>query len=143
MVASLVSCRRLLLVGAALLIVVALVLATGVIPPVKADTFPQALPERAAAAFWVNVVLCLVVAALLALAAVRTEKRSRGSAVALGFLAAFVLLLALALFDAGLAFGAHGPPLHTATVLLFLCATADLIAGVLVAASVLLFPRRA
>jgi phosphatidylglycerophosphate synthase len=104
--------------------------------------FPRAVPERAVVAFWVNVVLCLVVAALLALAAVRTEKRSRGSAVALGFLAAFVLLLAFALFDAGLAFGAHGPALHSATVLLFLCAAADLIAGVIVAVSVLLFPRR-
>jgi hypothetical protein len=33
-IASHVTCRRLLLVGAALLVVVALVLATGVIPPV-------------------------------------------------------------------------------------------------------------
>jgi hypothetical protein len=141
MTVSLESCRRFLLVGAALLVVVALVIATGVIPPVRADTFPLALPGRAAAAFWVNVVLCLVVAALLVLAAVRTEKRSRRSAVALGFLAAFVLLLALALFDAGSAFRAHGPALHGATVLLFLCAAADLLAGILVVASVSLFPR--
>jgi len=34
-----------------------------------------------------------------------------------------------------------GAALHSATVLLFLCAAADLIAGVLVAVSVSLFPR--
>jgi hypothetical protein len=118
------------------------VLTIGVIPPVKADTFRLAVPGRAAAAFWINVALSLVCAALLVLTAAPADKRSRASAVALGFLAAFVLLLAIALFDAGMAFVGHGPALRAATVLLFLCAAADLIAGVLVAASVLLFPRR-
>jgi ABC-type dipeptide/oligopeptide/nickel transport system permease component len=57
---SLKSCRSLLLTSAALVIAAALAIAVGVIPAVKADTFPRATPERAALAFEVVVGLSLL-----------------------------------------------------------------------------------
>jgi len=57
--------RRMLLVCAVLFVIVALVVALGVIPPVQADTSPGAAPERAVPAFWVNIGLQLLAAATL------------------------------------------------------------------------------
>ena len=66
MIASLQFCRRILLTGAGVFVAAALPAAAGVIPPVKADTFPSTAPQRAVAAFWGNVAFNLLAAAALA-----------------------------------------------------------------------------
>ena len=55
MTVSFSLCRRSLLICAALLVVVGLVVAAGVIPPVEADTFALATPQGAVRASWINV----------------------------------------------------------------------------------------
>ncbi len=142
MTANLRFCRRSLLVSAALLVAVTLVVAAGIIPPVKSDTSPAAGPERAVPAFWVNVAITLLVAAILGAIAIRTRGRSRLSTTSLVVAACLVLLLAVALTTAAFAFRAHGPPLHTATILLFFCAAADLMAALLVITAALRYPKR-
>jgi phosphoglycerol transferase MdoB-like AlkP superfamily enzyme len=134
--------RRSLLTCAALLVVVALVVAAGVIPPVKGDTFPLGTPQRAVPAFWINVLVTLLAAAVLAFIAIRAEGRSRPLTIALGLLAFLALLLAVALTDAAFAYRSHGPAMHTASILLFLCAAVDFLAAMLVTATAFLLPER-
>lgn len=50
-----VLARRMLLVCAALFLLVAIVVALRVIPAVQSDLSPEARPERAVPAFWINV----------------------------------------------------------------------------------------
>ena len=67
---SLRSCRRFALTSAALLVVVAVVVAAGVIPSVKVDTYSAATLQRAVPAFWVNVGLNILLAFVVLLAAI-------------------------------------------------------------------------
>jgi hypothetical protein len=139
---SLKFVRCTLLISAALLVVAAIVIGAGVIPPVKADIYPHATPEQAVPAFWVNVVINLLVAAALGGIALRTTGRRRSSTIVLSLMAFLVLLLAFALIDAATDSRSHGPAMCTATILLFLCAAADLLAAVLVVITAFLFPKQ-
>jgi hypothetical protein len=122
--------RRLLLFAAAATFATAAVLAMAVIPPVRADTFPHATPERAVPAFWLNVILNILVAA----AAFDSSRFRSGRAARpriWGGLAGLVaLLLAVALMDAAAALAAHGPAMRGAVVALWLCVCLDLSGGV-------------
>ena len=142
MIVSLKFCRRILLAGAALLVVGALVIAAGVIPPVKADIFPSATPQRAVAAFWGNVAFNLLAATVLVFIALRAAGRSRLSTTVLGLLAALALLFAFALTDAALALQTHGAAMQTVPIRLFLCSAADFLAAALVIAALFLFPKK-
>jgi hypothetical protein len=135
------SSRRLILIGAALLVGIALAVAVGVIPPVKAAPYPLASP-KAVHAFWLNVVLQVLAAAALVFIAGRTTGRRRRLTTGLGFLAFFIILLGLALTDAASAYRGDSPGLNRASIFLFVCAAADLIAAVLVVTSAFLLPRR-
>ncbi len=141
MTTNLGSCRRLILIVAALLVGVSLVEAVGVIPRVAAAPYPLA-SAKAVPAFWVNVVLQVLVAAILVLLAVRATGRTRLLVVVLGFLALFTIGLGLALIDAASAYWGDSPGLHRASILLFVCAAADLVAAVLVVTIAFLLPRR-
>jgi hypothetical protein len=132
---SLRFCRRSLLGGAAVLTVAALVLAFGVIPLVKADLSPMAIPHQAAAAFWVTVAFSLFAAAVLAFVTLRAAGRDRISTGILGVPAFLAFLLTFALFAPAAGFLGHGPAMRTASVLLFICAAADFFAVVLVTAT--------
>jgi hypothetical protein len=140
---SLWSCRRFALASAALLVVVAVVVAASVIPSVRVDTYPAATPQRAVAAFWVNVGLNILAATVLALVGIRAGGRRRFTTAVLGLMAFVVLVLAIALTDAASAFGAHGPAMRAATNLLFFCAAIDALAAVLIIATAIRFPKNA
>ena len=139
---SLKFCRRILLTSAGLFVAVALVVAAGVIPPVKADIFPSATPQRAVAAFWGNIAFDLLAATALVFIAIRATGRSRLSTTVLGFLAPLALLLAFALTEAAFAFQTQGPAMQTVPILLFLCSAADLLTAALVTTAVFLFPKK-
>jgi len=140
---TLASCRRYLLICAALLVAAALVVAVGVIPPVRADTFPAALPDNAAKGFWASVVINLVVATALVFTARRTSGRSPFATTVLRILAFVAFLMSFALADAANAFRSHGPALHTATILLACCAAADFLTAVLIFTTTLVLPNQA
>ena len=137
------SCRRLALTSAALLVVVALVVAAGVIPLVKADTHPGAMPQKAVPAFWFNVGLNVLGAAVLGLLAIRTTGRSPRTTIVLGLWAFVALLLAIALIDAASAYGGHGPAMRTATILLFFCSAVEILAAVLIIVTAIALPKHA
>ena len=104
---------------------VALVVTAGVVPPVKADTFWGAAPERAVPVLWWGVALSVLTAMLLVFIAIRATDRTRLSHAALG-------TLAFLLIPPAFAYQSHGPAMQTASILLFLCAASELFAAVLV-----------
>jgi hypothetical protein len=120
---------RILLLGAAFLLASAAIVAFGVIPPVRSDTFPLATPDRAVPAFWGNVLLS-VLAAATALASSRAgSTRATLRRVLPGVAGLVALLLGLLLIDAATAFSGHGPEMHGAVVALWVCVCLDLAGG--------------
>jgi hypothetical protein len=135
MMSNLASCHRALRVSALLLGAVALLLIAGVIPPVQGDTSPLSAPERASAGLWVVVGLNLVAVGAVLVLGGRAIERGGLLLNVLWVPALLALLCALAFVDAGAAFAGHGPPLRSATILLFTCSVLDLVAAGLIAAS--------
>ena len=133
-------CRRALLAGAALMLVVAVILAAAVIPLVAADAFPGASPKTAVASFWVEVVFNLLAGTTLLLIGVRRSVSGRLVHVGLGVLAILVLAFALWLLDGALAFAGHGPTMLRTDMLIFVCAAADLGTSALVGVAALASP---
>jgi hypothetical protein len=140
---ALVSWRRWLWVGTGVFVVVALLLALGVIPAVKADTFPGAAPQRAALAFWWAVGLSLLAAAMLGLVPFWTRGRIRFERLGMGFAALLAFILGLATAGAGAAFRSHGPSMRGAVIVLFVCVVLYVVDGLLVVATAWLLPKHA
>lgn len=129
------SCR-LIIIGAALLAASAVVLVLGVIPPVRSDTFRQAAPGSAAAAFLVQAALGVLAAIALAIVATRAAASPRSSIAILHVIGALMFLLGIALAGPALTFWIHGPALHGAVLCMFLSAAAEFAAtGLVVAAA--------
>lgn len=122
--------QRLLMLAAVLLVVSAAIVALGVIPLVRADTFPGAAPERAVPAFWGNVALVLLVAAAAITASRLRWSRATLRRVLVGVSGLVALLLGLLLIDAASAFSGHGPAMHRAVVALWVCVCLDVAAGI-------------
>jgi len=121
---------RLLLFAAMATLATAAVLAMSVIPPVRADAFPGAAPERAVPAFWVNAILNVLVAARALSASRLGDGAPTRRRVWTGVAGVIALLLGLALIDAAVAFRAHGPAMQGAVVALWVCVCLDLAGGV-------------
>lgn len=143
MVVSPVRSRWMLATSAVLVTAVALVVAIGVIPPVRVTTAPDINVEDAVRAFWVGLGLHLLAALVLLLIAALSKGRNKTSAALLVVTGVATLLLGFLLSDAARAFGAVGPSMRTVTTLLFLCVAADGSAGALTLATAFLRPARA
>jgi hypothetical protein len=136
-----VSWRRMLRFGALLSFGVAAVVAAGVIPRVKADTFPFATPDTAVPAFWGVVMADVLVGAALLSTALMTRRGRRVRPVlivAAGFVGR---LLGLGMLDAALAFTGHGPAMRGPMIALFVCVGAELAVGATVVAAMILRRR--
>ncbi len=140
---SLPAYRRLLFVYAAVIVVVALVIALGVIGPVKEDVYRGATPDVAVKAFWFNAGFTLFMAAILVLVAVPSKGRSGISTAVHIVVGLIVTILGLILIDAASAYQGHGPEMQTASILLYICAAADILAGISVFIMTFLQPRKA
>jgi hypothetical protein len=112
--------------GAGLVLASAAVVAFGVIPLVRADTYPQATPDRAVPAFWANVLLSVLVAA-----AAFASSRAAVRRILPGVAGIVAVLLGLVLIDAATAFSGHGPGMRGAVVALWVCVCLDLAGGAL------------
>jgi len=132
--------RRVLLVCAVVIVSVALVLALGVMQPVMAEASRGATTEKAVIAFWVIIGLNLLLSMTVFLIAMPSKEFDWISKSVLVVAGLIVLLLGIALADAGSAYLSHGPAMQFASVLLFICAAADFLAGVLVVAAAVLLP---
>jgi hypothetical protein len=125
------SCRRLLFIGVVTLVAVTLLVAVGVIPPLMADlAYTTGFRAHGFAAFLGGTAaLNLLVAVMLAVVAMRPALRG-----ALWVPAVLALLLAL-LFAFSSGIRSQNPALHTASILLVVCAFSDLIVTALVTAA--------
>ena len=139
---SLLFRRRMLLACAALLAAGAIVVALGVIPPVQDATFPGVTPESAVPAFWAAIGLNFIAAAILVCIAIWSKGRSWISTSVLVVTGLAALFLGIALTDAFFAFQEAGPSMQTVSMLLFFCAAADFVAGVLVVITAFLRPQK-
>ena len=131
-------CRRCLLACAVVMGVVTVVIAAGVTPMVAADTDPRAAPPNAVLS-WGGFVLSLLVAASLALAALRAGRGRRPSPIALGVLGFLALVLAVFGAPAVVLF-THGPAMRLAAILGVLCSAAEFVVAVAVGAVALRLP---
>ena len=127
-----IRANRLLLVCATLFLLVAFVVALRVIPAVKSDISPNAVPERAVPPFWVNVGLSVLLSVSCGAIAVWSKGRGRFSTTILVVLGIIALLVGLALVNAALAFQSHEMLARGTPAFLFVCAAVDLLAGALV-----------
>jgi hypothetical protein len=132
---------RMLLIGAFLTLAAAAVIALGVIPRVRADTFPGATPDRAVVGFWVNVILAVLTAAAALVSTRLGASRPTMRRVLPGVAGLVALLLGLALMDAAAAYSGHGPGMHGATVALWACVCLDLAGGALMVVAALIRRR--
>jgi hypothetical protein len=133
--------RQVLIVCGVLLFIVGLVVALGVIPPVKVDTYPGVKHGKVVAAFWINIGLNLLAAFVLFFMSLRITRRNWLSTTALSITGLLVLFLGLALADAASAYQGHGPSMQTASILLFICAAVDFLSGVTVIITAFLRPK--
>lgn len=133
--------RRVLLVCAVAIVSVALVLAFGVIRPVKAEAYRGATPEQAVLAFWVNIGFNLLSASALFVIALPSRRLSWISRFVVVIVGLMVMFLGIALADAGTAYQSHGPAMRIASILLLCCAAADFLAGIAVTAAAILLPK--
>jgi hypothetical protein len=140
---SLFAYRRMLLVYAAVVVVVALVLAFGVIGPVKGDVSLGTTPVRALRAFWANIGLNLLMAAVVIFIVIRSKGRSWISVTGHTIVGFIVIFLGIALSDAASAYRSHGSSMQTATILMYACAAADILIGVLFIITTFLQPKKA
>jgi uncharacterized membrane protein SirB2 len=130
------SFRLLIVIGASLLAAAAVALFLAVIPPVRSDTFRQAAPDSASAAFLVQAAIALLAAIALAFVAVSAVARPRSSIAILHVIGALVFLLGIVLVGPAPTFWVHGPALHGATLFMFLSAAAEFATtGLVVAAA--------
>jgi hypothetical protein len=124
--------RRLILrVAAALALGVAIIVAVGVIPLVRADTSPHATPGQAIPAFWGNIILQVLVGmALFGISFIRRtgDRASKVPAVVVGLIA---LALGLGLLDAAMAYQGEGPGMLGASIALYVCVGFDFLIGII------------
>lgn len=134
--------KRLLLACAVVSVVIAVIVFFGVIPRVKADTFPLANPDKAAIGFGINSGLILLVSVILFFMAFKSRERKWTNTLGLIILGFVILLLGLALTDAASAFQGHGPMMQSTSMLLFFCAAVDELNGLAVIITTLLRPKK-
>ena len=125
-----VRANRLLLICAISCLLVAAVVALRVIPAVQSDASPNAGPERAVPAFWVNAGLSLLLSVSCGAVALRSKGRGWGSTTILVLVGIVALLLGFALLDAAAAFRSHEMLARGTAGILFICAAVDLLVGI-------------
>jgi hypothetical protein len=135
------ACRRMLLAGASMLVAAALLVALGVIPPVTADTSNFATPRRAAEGFWVVAGLNLLAAVPPSFAAMGRQGRGKYSSEILAFPAVLALLVGITILAPAIDFIGHGPGMHAAAALLFLCTGLNLLATMMLTAASIVAER--
>lgn len=118
-----------LLAAAVLMLVVAGVVALGVVPNVRGSSVPDIDPRDAVPALQVSAGLHVLAAASFGFMGLRSRKRAHVPKAGTIVTAVAVLLLGFALSDAALAFGSAGPSLRVATILLGLVTAVDAVVG--------------
>jgi len=127
---SSVRFRQILILCAAITTIVAIVMATGVVPAVKAEVARGGTLEMAVTAFWINIGCTLLYTVSLGLIAIKSLKRSWIATTALIFIGLVIFFLGFANIDAASAYISHGESMHTASIILYVCGGIDYLAAV-------------
>ena len=136
---SLHACRRCLRTAAALMVGVALVVAAGVLPLTRADTFPTATPEKAVPVFRGAAILNLLGAACLMFIGAGAGRSRRPSPVELGFLA-FLSFVVAFLLAPTVTFLSHGSTGVMAGILGGVCSVVEFAVMALIGSTALRLP---
>ena len=134
--------RRMIFIHAAIFAAIALALVIGVIEPVKLEASIGATNAIAVKAFWVNIGLNLLSSVVLVLIAIRFKTQIWNAVpvhVVVGMVAIF---LGVILVDAASAYHSHGSSMQTASLILFFCAAADFLVGVMLVTTAFLLPKK-
>jgi uncharacterized membrane protein YhaH (DUF805 family) len=131
-----------LLANALLFVIIAIVIAFGVIPPARVDPYPGVNHQIVAGAFWMVIILNLLSAFFLFLIAIRLNTRIGESKPILIIIGIFVLILGVILSDGALAWQKHGPSMQSAAILVFICAAIDFLSGVTLITMAFLLPKK-
>lgn len=134
--------RRMLFIYAAIFAAIALALAIGVIEPVKVEASIGATKAIAVKAFWVNIGLNLLSTVVLVLIAIRFRTQVWNAIPVNVVVGIVAILLGVILADAASAYNSHGPSMQTASLLLFFCAAADFLVGVMLFITAFLQPKK-
>lgn len=130
MIVNTKSPSPLLITGAVFVAAPAIVVAAGLIPRLLGNTLALAASQSAATAFRAHIVFAAIVVLALVVLSFRAAARPRLAAAVSQVLGASAIVLGMCLVMAGSAFLGHGPGMRAA--LLFCCASAEILAGVLV-----------
>ena len=139
---SLVVSKRVFLVIASLMIIIALVVAIFIIPDVKMEVLRGGTPEKVITAFWVNILFNILAALTLIFITLKSQERNWITTSILLLVALVILILGWALNDAGVAYSNNGPEMATASTMLILCGTIELILFILVLVFTFLRPKQ-
>lgn len=134
--------RRMLFIYTAIFIAVALTLMFGVIEAVEIEASIGATKPVAVTAFWVNIGLNLFIAAVLVIVAIRSRERILNAAPVHAIGGIVAVLLGIILADAASAYQSHGPQMQSASKLLYFCAAADFLAGVMLIITAFVQPKK-
>lgn len=140
MLVSPTQSRLMLTASVVLVVAVGVVVAFGVIPPVRVASHPDITPEHAVPAFWASAGLQILAALILVLTTALSKGRSRFSTSCLIASGILVLFLGLAFSDAARAFREAG--MQGIATLLFACVAADALAAALAITTAFLRPEK-
>jgi Na+/proline symporter len=124
------SWNRIIYVATGLVIIVVIIIAFYIIPQFKADISPTATPEKAVPAFWVIVLIQLLIFAALIYSIMFSHKEGHFENGLLVTAGVILILLGLILIDAASA-SLSMPELHSTPIFLFICIGFDFISGIL------------
>lgn len=136
-------CRRALSTCAGLLAAVAALVAGCIVPAAGRDPLAGAVAGQVANAFWAVAASAAVAAALLWVLSARIRVRSAAGMAVLGLITVLILLLALLLNDAGMAYWGGHPAQRGIALAAYAGAAVCLVAATTVLSTAFLLPGRA
>lgn len=134
--------RRMIFIYAVIFAAIALALMIGVIEPVKVEASIDATKAIAVKAFWVNIGLNLLSSVVLVLIAIRFKTQIWNAVPVHVVVGIVAILLGVMLADAASAYHSHGSSMQAASLILFFCAAADFLVGVMLVTTAFLQPEK-
>ena len=132
--------KRISLLSAALVLIVAILISLFVIQPVAVDSHPGVPHERIVFIWGVNITVNILVGYILVLIS-QIKKEGIGWIITSSILLFIIFLLAFACNDAAMAYLSHGPDMQSVALVLFISAGIEVVVWLLIL-STIIFRKR-